>query len=223
MLKWIASKFWRLVLRYRTWLRCFWAIVVFLGLSAWQTATAETLRYEILRDGSDVGAQVVEIAGDQVTVTMEVSVKALFVTVYRRTHRRVETWDGGNLVHLEAETDDDGTPYSLQLVKNGEGYERTVNGTTESFGADFAPVPDWNRALATGKAKGLSAQSDEIYDPVMLENLGTESITVPAGTFEAEHLRTGGAFARDLWYDDQGRLLLMTFVSRDSQIEYRRR
>lgn len=207
-------------------LRCLRMTALMLALSmglGTVSAAAETLRFEILRDGSEVGEQVVEIAGDQVTVTMEVAVKALFVTVYRRKHRRSETWAEGRLVSLEAETDDDGTAYSLKLVRNGEGYDRTVNGKTESFSADYAPVPDWNRALATGKPKGLSAQSDEIYDPVTLEVIGKESITVPAGAFEAEHLRTGGAFARDLWYDDQGRLLLMTFVSRDSKIEYRRR
>lgn len=191
-------------------------------LSSGKASAQETLTYEILRDGSPIGEQVVVVEGEKARITQQLEVKALFVVLYRRSHAREETWDKGRIVALTAKTDDDGTPYEISIEADGEGYKRMVNGETETFGPEWGFAPDWSLAAARGHVKVLSAQTNEVYDPLILENLGEESIELPSGKYDAEHWRAGGAFVRELWYDKLGRLLRMTFESRGSDIEYRR-
>ncbi len=183
----------------------------------------ETLTYEILRDGSVIGEQVVVVEDGRASITQQIEVKALFVTLYRRSHSREETWEGNRIVKLTGKTNDDGDSYELAIEAVGEGYERMVNGKTESFGGDYGFAPDWSLVAAKGHDKALSAQTDEVFDPLVLEMLGEETLELPSGRHEAEHWRSGGAFQRELWYDKQGRLLRMTFESRGSDIEYRRK
>jgi hypothetical protein len=188
----------------------------------------ETLTYEILRDGSVIGEQVVVVEDGRASITQQIEVKALFVTLYSRSHSREETWEGDRIVKLTGKTNDDGDSYELAIEAVGEGYERMVNGKTESFGGDYGFAPDWSLAAAKGHDKALSAQTDEVFDPLVLEmlgeeTLGEETLELPSGRYEAEHWRSGGAFQRELWYDKQGRLLRMTFESRGSDIEYRRK
>jgi len=195
---------------------------LFLGLlAAAPPAAAETLVYEIQRDGEIIGEQRVEIDGNRVEVTQEIEVKALFIVLYSRSHRRSETWSEGRIVRLEATTDDDGEVYELLIEAEGEGYRRTVNGQTDSFGGDYGFAPDWNLKVAD-RPKALSAQTDEIYDPLVMERQGEAlfGLELPSGSYEAERWEASGAFERDLWYDSEGRLVMMVFESRGAKIEY---
>jgi hypothetical protein len=200
-------------------------LTLLLGLPFAATgAAAETLVYEIQRDGEIIGEQRVEIEGDRVEITQEIEVSALFITLYSRSHRRVETWSEGRILRIEATTDDDGTPFELLIEAEGEGYRRTVNGVTESFGADYGFAPDWNLAVAD-RPKALSAQTDEIYDPLIMERQGRDLVTleISSGSYRTQRWEASGAFERDLWYDEDGRLVQMLFQSRGARIEYFRK
>ncbi len=208
------------------WRRFLFALML-AGLgAAWSGAARaqEVLEYDILRDGSVIGEQLVTIqaGGETVEVSQTIEVKALFVVLYNRYHERRETWADGQIVAVEAETDDDGDLYDLTIVAEDGGYIRTVNGETRAFGDDYGFAPDWNLAAADSQ-KALSAQTDEIYDPLYLERLGEEEVTLPSGRYETERWQASGDFERDLWYDDDGYLVRMLFQSRGSEIEYRRR
>lgn len=204
-------------------IRCF-VLTLCLAFASLAAAQAqETLTYEILRDGSVIGEQVVVVEEGRASITQQIEVKALFVTLYRRSHAREEIWEGGRIVKLTGKTDDDGDSYELSIEAEGEGYKRMVNGRLESFGPGYGFAPDWSLEAAEGYGKALSAQTDEVFDPLILEMLGEETLELPSGRHESEHWRSGGAFQRDLWYGKQGRLLRMTFESRGSAIEYRRK
>lgn len=200
-------------------------LTLLLGLPFAATdAAAETLVYEIQRDGGIIGEQRVQVDGDRVEVTQEIEVSALFITLYSRSHRRVETWSEGRIVRIEATTDDDGTPFELLIEAEGEGYRRTVNGVTESFGADYGFAPDWNLAVAD-RPKALSAQTDEIYDPLIMERQGRDlvNLELDSGSYKTQRWEASGAFERNLWYDEEGRLVKMLFQSRGARIEYFRK
>ena len=208
------------------WRRCLFALLL-TGLAASWSRVAmaqDTLEYDILRDGAVIGEQLVTIqeGGETVEVSQTIEVKALFVVLYNRDHERRETWADGRIVAIEAETDDDGDLYELTIEAEDGGYLRRVNGETRAFGDDTSFAPDWNLSAAQGR-KALSAQTDEIYDPLYLEKLGEEAVTLPSGTYQTERWQASGDFERDLWYDGNGHLVRMLFKSRGSDIEYRRR
>lgn len=212
------------------WRSCLFAMLLAGLAAAWPGTllAQEILEYDILRDGAVIGEQLVEIQeggqgqGMTVEVSQTIEVKALFVVLYNRYHKRQETWEDGRIVAIEAETDDDGDLYDLTIVAEDGGYTRTVNGETRTFGDDYGFAPDWNLAAA-GERKALSAQTDEIYDPLYLEKLGEEELSLPSGRYRTERWQASGDFERDLWYDGDGRLVRMLFESRGSEIEYRRR
>jgi hypothetical protein len=183
---------------------------------------AELRAYSVLRDGDEIGEHRVafESQGEnlQVTVDTDLKVKLAFVTVFRFEHHRVERWSGGKLVSLEGKNHDDGDDYEITITAEGEGYRRTVNGKEELIAGPALPAVLWTRDVV-GHTRLISAVSDQVYQ-VETEALGRETVATGGGELEAEYYSMTGDLDRELWYDDSGVLLKVSFERRGSDIEY---
>lgn len=185
-------------------------------------AAQEVRAFTVLRDGAEIGEHrfAFRRSGDelQVTVDTNLAVKVAFVTVFRFEHHRLERWSGDKLLSLEGRTNDDGTDYRLEIVAEGNGYTRTVNGKREHIDGPATVASVWTPViLTTGRL--ISAVADQVYQ-VSTEALGRETVNTGAGSLEGRHYRMTGDLERELWYDDAGNLLKVRFERRGSTVEY---
>ena len=186
-------------------------------------AAPEVKTFTIYRDGDEIGTHVYRIAreGERVTVEidMEISVDIAFVTVYRFTHSRREVWEGGALVSVESETDDDGEELSIQVARDAGGYRRSVNGRIDTFGEEAGPVSFWHRDVILAARKYFSVVLDEDYE-VTIEGPARRELEVGGKTYETDFYRMTGNLQRDMWFLPDGSPLKLSFERDGSLIEY---
>lgn len=189
---------------------------------------APLLEFAVERNNEQIGFHRIRFSreGDSLVVDTEVSVRvtALFVTVYRFSHRAREVWTGGRLVALDAETDDDGTPHRLSVREEGGALRVTHNGETSFVGAGLMPTSLWNKA-ATDQTVLLGTLRGDAM-PTRVTRLGAERISGPGGELEADGfvINASPDYKRWVWYDHSGRLVAARLLGRDgSLVTYRLR
>ena len=73
--------------------------------------------FDITRDGTKIGTDVIDIVkdGDTTTVNFKthISVVVMFMQAYHMEHTAVETWSDGAFVSYKAQTDDNGTKRTI--------------------------------------------------------------------------------------------------------------
>jgi hypothetical protein len=178
------------------------------------------LAFAVLRDGGRIGTHTAEFRRDGDTLVIEtridIAVKLLFVTVYRFTARRTETWRGGALVALEAETDNNGD--KTRVAARAMSDTLTIEGPkgTATAPGNAVTTTYWNRATVEG-APVIDATGDGIEVP-KLERLGTSS--APGGGPPAEYFRLSGVIDAEIWYAGPIWTGLRIIASDGSRIEY---
>jgi hypothetical protein len=195
------------------------------GMPADPPASAQTLTFDVMRDGSSIGTHRVTIreAGNrrEVDVAIDMAVKLAFVTVYRYTHRATEIWSGDRLVSLEAWTDDNGTRTRVMASAGESGLEVSGSGGSYMAPADTAPSSYWNRDKLTRTAL-LDTQSGKLA-AVANENIGKTSMTADGRTQRVSTYRVTGDLKADLSYAEDDSWIGLRFEARGAQIVYVRR
>tara|TARA_B100000676_G_scaffold172135_1_gene169264 strand:+ start:1979 stop:2287 length:309 start_codon:yes stop_codon:yes gene_type:complete len=65
--------------------------------------------------------------GSKKNIDVGLEVKLMFVSAFKFTHVVSELWESGRLVHMESESDDDGSPYKVKVQRQGDGMLVEVN------------------------------------------------------------------------------------------------
>ncbi|HLI12330.1 MAG TPA: DUF6134 family protein [Alphaproteobacteria bacterium] len=211
----------------RAWRAALWiAAALAGGLSAQgaaaQDATApdRNLSFTVMRNGSVIGHHDVTFRhdGGKLIVDIDVSIKvdAMFVTVFRYTQQREETWQGGRLIAFASHTNNDGELYDNSGAAGPGGITVTSGAATWTLPADSLPIGYWDAAMVkrgplfdtvTGKPVVAAATA-----------VGEETIEAAGRRITATHYRLEGPQPRDLWYDAQGRWVKMRARGRDGSI-----
>ena len=198
--------------------------VVAATVSAWAVDPG-VYEYVVLRDGERIGYNRVVAApsGDglalELTFDSKLAVTFGPVTVFRYSHQRRESWQNGRLVHAAGRTNDDGTPYDVEVRAEGGAYVRTINGRAEVLGPERKPLVFWNTEALKGHNTFFSVSDGKLPD-VSLEFLGHEPAPWWHGGKTLDHYRITGDEDRELWHDEQGRLVRVKFQSGRSDIEF---
>ncbi len=179
---------------------------------------AETVRFAIYKDGDSIGEEVYTF--DQgpdgqltVDVTARTDVQVLFLK-FRYRHQRTEVWRDGVLQSMTATTDDDGTPHSIALAREGNAWRVQADTIQREERGDVLPLTLWTpKVLETSRV--LSVIDAEPWD-VTVQNLGPVSL----GGQEATQWRMTGGVTRDLWYSPGGHLLQVQFERQGYKITY---
>jgi len=186
-----------------------------------QAAEPRVLTYSILMDGSPVGQEQVRVQpqGDtvKVDVTASTRVKVLFLN-FRYDHERQEVWRGGKLESMQARTDDDGKPHSVEMARKGDGFALTVDGKASSTAANALPLTLWTPEVL--KRPTLLSVIDAQPYTVTVHTLGTETVDLGTRKVEAQHHRISGGVDRDLWYAADGTLLKAQFKRSGYDVVY---
>ncbi|MGH6818433.1 MAG: DUF6134 family protein [Methylovirgula sp.] len=159
--------------------------------------------FDILRDGSKIGTEIVEIdrAGDTTNVkfTTHISVVVMFIQAYHFEHSATETWTGGKFVSYKAYTDDNGTKHNVSAVADNDKIELDVDGTHSEAAPDLVPASWWNKDFVN-RTDMLDTETGQPVS-IKVADLGDQSLVQNGATIQAHHYKITGALHRDLWFD----------------------
>ena len=154
----------------------------------------------------DIGTHVLTFScdGDKLIVEtdVEVKVKILFVTAYKRRARYREVWQGGRLISYDASTDDNGDLY--EATARTEGDEMIVDGVDGKVRVplDTVSTHPWNVAVVDRSL--LFGQRDGRLRKVEVKPAGSETIDIGGRTVDAQKYVVSGELERELFYDADG-------------------
>jgi hypothetical protein len=198
-----------------------------LGALATAPAMAEQLRFQVYLDERPIGEHSFRIAdsGETTRVTSRAAfdVDFLFINAYRYRHTSNETFRGGCLAEIDAETNDNGKRYEVDgeavgngfSIRSGDGVERE-SGCVKTFAY-------WDRDFLDNR-RLLNPQTGEL-ESVRVQPKGRGLVEVEDGSsIQAERyaLQTD-ELTIDLWYnDDLGWVGLESDTGKGKRIVYRR-
>lgn len=172
--------------------------------------------FDILRDGDPVGVQTLAISqeGDRIDVAIDISiqVKILGITAYRYEMTNRESWEAGEVISIESETNDDGTAERVSARRTAEGLEISGSKYSGVQTGSVATTTYWAQAFLS-RPVWISTQDGTPY-AVQAENAGREVLETPSGPVPCTHWRITGDLPLDLYYDDQGEWIANAFGAR---------
>lgn len=172
------------------------------------------------------------------STSLDLSVKALGVTLYRYNYRCYETWDGLSFLHLESETNDNGTKYAVKAHRSPEamivdrldplpavaspagqdGLQRTPT-VRDTLPSAILPTTHWNREQVEQSAL-LNTQYGTL-SKIKVTNAGREPVKTVTGTLSSTRYDYTGELRFSQWFDDRNRWVKATFAAPDgSMIDY---
>ena len=191
-----------------------------LGKTALSQGVQTDLDFDIVRDGSTIGTHSVRFQsmGDDfnVELTAKIEVTILGLTVYERSEKHREEWREGRLVSFTGFTDDDGRTYNVECIVDGTGLKITGSAGTTFSAPGLIPATYWN--IGTVESTQLiDAKTGRIVNVTLSEG---EPARVQIADREVNVIRyrMTGDEERELWYDEDGKWLGMSFETRDGSV-----
>jgi hypothetical protein len=195
-------------------------IVALLLVVAIAPASAETLRYAIMRNGEQIGTHTVEITrkGTETSVNTNtnLAVKVLFITAYHLQHLNSERWVNGHLIALKSTTDNNGTKHSVSVVSKPSGLELDADGKTSQLDPNIVTGSLWNADILH-HMQFLDAQDGQILPLTVIDD-GSDDVSVAGHPVKAHHYTLKSRYSQDVWFDDHQRLVQVKIVGSDGSI-----
>lgn len=186
-------------------------------------ATSTQLDFTVLRNGSEVGHDLIHVARDgeqtHVDIDTHVVVTMAMIPVYRFEHHAHEEWRGQQLVKLDSQTNDDGKKHTLHVSAAAGGLTVDGDGQQSTAPADIVTASLWNPRLTSQHTLLNTLEGTQM--PVTVHDAGVEPVEVHGAARNAHHYVLSGGLQRDLWYDASGQLVQVRFKAKDdSEIVY---
>jgi hypothetical protein len=186
----------------------------------------DSLAFRMVRHGSEIGTHALTFSHDGEMLTVRIVVDALVtfasIPIARYSHRGVETWRDATLVQLTGDTDKNGTRNWVRATRADEGLVVLGSQTKRYISPESAiPTSYWNKRMLDGPM--ISLEDGVLLSPKVAD-LRTESVRLASGQMiVADHYNLSGAFAVDLWYDEQRTWAGMAMTVVDgSEVHYER-
>lgn len=177
----------------------------------------ETLNYAIWRDGEEIGSHRVTLSQVKhqirIDVHTQIKIEGFFTTKYSFDHAAQETWAGGVLYQMTAITESEDKTVSVQAYEqNGRlivdsldiGHDRR-----QILPLGLQPASLWN-ADTVNQTQLLNANNGKVLS-IKVEDLGPETIKVQGIETSTHRYAISGELTRDVWYDENGRLVRLQF------------
>jgi hypothetical protein len=196
------------------------------GAAALPVPSGDSLAFRMLRHGSEIGTHALTFSHDGAMLTVRIVVDALVtfasIPVVRYSHRGVETWRDTILVGLTGDTDKNGTRNWVRAQRTDEGLVVLGSQTKRYISPESAiPTSYWDKRMLDGPM--ISLEDGVLLSPKVAD-LRMESVRLASGQMiAADHYSLSGAFAVDLWYDEQRTWAGMAMTVVDgSEVHYER-
>ena len=159
----------------------------------------------MLRDGAPIGRQITTVSRQgealEVTVRVRLLVKVLGIGAYRYELDSRERWEGGRLVSLEGETNDDGEAQVARVRREGERLISSGSWSGE-IPDDAATTTYWTPAFLQ-RGTWISTQTGRPLS-VAVAQAGAAEIPGPDGPLGVERWQVSGDIDLALFYDARG-------------------
>ena len=189
------------------------ALVFSLAMLAWSVPSlacappAERTLYRIEHESfGDIGREVLTFRceGEQLVVdrTVQITVRVLFVTAYRREAHYREIWQDGRLIRFESHTDDNGR--RIVVVARAAGGGVIIEGPDgpREVPSTVVPTDPWNQNVVDRTL--LFDRTDGKVLQVNVADAGQEPVQVDGRTICARKYVVSGDLELELWYDPRG-------------------
>lgn len=163
------------------------------GLYRGEDAVGEQ-RLSVTRQGSRLS----------VSVRVRISVRLLGLPVYDYALDARETWEGGQLVSLNAETDDNGTAQFARASRAEDGSLRISGSAHEGAVEDLAATTSYWTQAYLARPVWISTQDGRPLR-ITAQNTGTAAFATASGPIDAARWQIGGDLpGLVLYYDAAG-------------------
>lgn len=183
----------------------------------------DRLAFHIIRKGSTIGEHSVTFqrAGEALTVSVAADIVVGIgpIAFFRYKHRATVHYQGGQVISIDANTDDDGTPRQMTARRNELGL--AVQGTKAPryiAPPHSLPGTHWNRAMLD--APFINTEDGRLMHPTVTM-AGTEPVDVTGGSVAAQRYTMRGDADLDTFYDLTPSWVGLRFTAKDgSEIRY---
>lgn len=195
------------------------AFLLAMGVTA-IPATAETLLFDITRDGQPFGRHIITILSNGVQTDVENAADAKVawgpVTVFRYAYNSREVWENGRLRRMSTWTNDDGKEISITAEATKDGLKVVGPDGQSLLPNTVLPTSFWTIEVARNSVL-LDTQTGQLAK-VTSQFEGVEG---EAGG-KLYRYRLSGDINTELWYDVRGLLAKARFNARGSVFEFSR-
>ena len=195
------------------------------AMAALPIPAGDRLIFHIIRHGGTIGAHALNftLAGDRLTVSVAVDIVVGFgpIAFFRYKHRAIVHWAGGEVVSVDAKTNDDGTPRYMTARRDDSGLVVSGSGVARYIApVRSLPGTHWDRAMLD--APFINTEDGRLMSPVVTL-AGLEKLDVTGGFVEAQHFTLRGDANLDTYYDLTPSWVGLRFRAKDgSEIRYLR-
>jgi hypothetical protein len=185
--------------------------------------SGERMDFIVMRDGQQIGTSTIDVQSNNIVTTVQiathVSVKLAFINLYRFDQTETEHWSHGQLLAMNATTNDDGDVHTVRASNSGDGLVVDVDGVTRKIAQATAPLSLWSPTLLS-LASALST-TDGTVTPLKVADMGQDAVAIHGVSSLAHHYAVMTTFPEDLWYDSSGHLVQMVLKVHDgSTVRY---
>lgn len=191
--------------------------------AAFPIPAGDRLAFHILRKGGTIGEHTVTFSrsGDALTVVVaaDIAVGIGPIAFFRYKHRATVQWQGNQVVSVDAQTNDDGTPRQMTARRDNNGL--VVEGTkAPRYIAPPRSLPGTHWDIAMLDAPFINTEDGRLMRPTV-SLVGTEKLDVTGGTVEARHYTMRGDADLDTFYDATPSWVGLRFNAKDgSEVRY---
>lgn len=181
------------------------------------------LAFHIIRKGSSIGEHTVTFtrSGNKLTVAVAADIVVGIgpIAFFRYKHRATVHWDGTQVVSVDAETNDDGTPRKMTARRDESGL--VVEGSkAQRYIAPARSLPGTHWDVAMLDAPFINTEDGRLMHPTV-SMVGTEQLDVTGGNVLARHYTMRGDADLDTFYDLKPSWVGLRFNAKDgSEIRY---
>jgi hypothetical protein len=180
--------------------------------------------FEVTRNGEPFGRHSVTVsrAGDGFTAEIAIDLVAKLgpITAFSYRHRCTERWAGAGLMALDCTDQEGRKTQSARATREGDRLAIRGSGFTGALDARMLPSSWWNDDFLTQSSVIDTRTGREM--PLRIRRLGVESVPSASGQVRATRYRVEGTLPTDIWYDDAGRWVKLSFTAQGQSIVYRK-
>ncbi|MEO1191990.1 MAG: DUF6134 family protein [Pseudomonadota bacterium] len=173
-------------------------------------------------DRGAIGESTTELKQDgevlEAQVERRVRVRILGITVYRYESKMTQRVQGGRLISLSRDTDDNGDEDRLRITARDGALAAERNGESWTLAGDLLPSSAWNPQVIAAKEL-IDIETGKAV-PVDGSLVGEGEVLAAGRRSNAQRVKQGGALDRDLWFDAKGRLLRMVVRRRGATVTF---
>jgi hypothetical protein len=202
-------------------------VIIFLLTPVFATAGTGpgVLTFIVDLDGKPIGKHVLTFTQKpdhtlETAITIDLEVKFGPFTVFDYTHQNASLWKNDRLQRMRSETNNNGERNSV-AIDVAQGQLQVVASKVEPYTAesDLLPTTYWMFPTVAQK-QIINSETGELLN-IEVHDMGRDIVASPDGAIEATRYRMTGDLEIDLWYDDAGILVCLSFEVRGSKVTYR--